>query len=375
MRGTASEGFCSCTTIFYVNWISQHIPFRQPSSPLLHYHPAILRGVRHQNNIPRTVQRLQFSIWKGHIHLDFPSLTHLELRESLSGKTVTWDTLPTTLTHLSFFGYHGYTLQCPPKLQTLAINGTYNTSLDTLSSSLRELRLPTSFNQPLQHLPPLKHMKFCAWSRFNHPVDNLPSSLTSITFGRHFNQPVDNLPSSLLEIHFGQLFNHSIDKLPPHLTHLSFAKLSFFNQPTTNLPSSLKVVKFGRKFNHAFKPPPHLSELSFRKEFNQSIKCYPSQITHLRFGRFTHSLELLPPLTHLRLGTGSTALGNLENVPTSLIHFEHGASRYTRGAFFEHEDVDDMFDCGDFLFLQRFYYTIRVEQDENAQFSYKVYIL
>ena len=73
----------------------------------------------------------------------------------------------------------------------------YNKETETLT-------LPFYFNSLLKDLPlGTKIIIFkddyyeMMYSIFNKSVDNLPSSLTHLTFGYRFDQKVDNLPSSL----------------------------------------------------------------------------------------------------------------------------------------------------------------------------------
>jgi hypothetical protein len=57
---------------------------------------------------------------------------------------------------------------------------------------------------------------------FNHPVDNLPNTITHISFGYVFNQPVDNLPNSITHLTFKLCFNQPVNNLPNSITHLTF---------------------------------------------------------------------------------------------------------------------------------------------------------
>ena len=72
------------------------------------------------------------------------------------------------------------------------------------------------------------------YASFNKLVDNLPSSITHLTFGYWFNQSVDNLPKNLTHLTFGLLFNQKVDNLPQNLMHLTFGQS--FNQKVDNLP-------------------------------------------------------------------------------------------------------------------------------------------
>ena len=50
---------------------------------------------------------------------------------------------------------------------------------------------------------------------FNKQIPNdLPNSITHLTFGYMFNQPLCNLPNSITHLTFGQFFNHSVVDLP-----------------------------------------------------------------------------------------------------------------------------------------------------------------
>src|SRR3990167_6929762 len=102
------------------------------------------------------------------------------------------------------------------------------------------------FCYPLDNLPnTITHLTFSAY--FNRSVDNLPNTLTHLTFGTYFNQPVDNLPNTLTHLTFRHNFNQSVDNLPNTLTHLTFGHN--FNQPVDNLPNTLTHLTFGQTFN------------------------------------------------------------------------------------------------------------------------------
>ena len=60
------------------------------------------------------------------------------------------------------------------------------------------------------------------YCKFNQQVDNLPNTLTHLTFGTNFNQQVDNLPNTLTHLTFGGYFDQQVDNLPNSLTHLTF---------------------------------------------------------------------------------------------------------------------------------------------------------
>ena len=129
------------------------------------------------------------------------------------------------------------------------------------------------FKQQVNNLPKsITHITF--GQCFNQSVDNLPDSITHLTFGYYFNKPVDNLPNSITHITFGQCFNQSVDNLPDSITHLIFE--TWFNYPVDNLPNSITHLTFGYSFNHP-------------------VDNLPNSITHLTFGNcFNHPVDNLP---------------------------------------------------------------------------------
>jgi hypothetical protein len=241
----------------------------------------------------------------------FPStLTQLSLvRGPHKDIKITLPPLPPSLTYFSLYGW-GYrddhpnlsnlkalktlkldvnlfthVTELPSSIEVLEIKNnsgtpTYAVSVSTLPSSLKKLKtynctIPTkvpplltklsvtgNFYQSLDFpLPPtLDHLNLQC---INHPVDDLPPSLTHFTSGRHFNQPVDDLPVSITHLCFGAKFNQPVNHLPKFLTHL----------------------RFGEKFNYPLPPLPHLTHLLFDVDysFNQNSSLPPS-LTHLFYG-------------------------------------------------------------------------------------------
>ena len=113
------------------------------------------------------------------------------------------------------------------------------------------------------------------YSIFNKSVDNLPNSITNLTFGRYFNQLVDatrknfiftgapknnvvfdgdNLPKNLTHLIFGFNFSQSVDNLPENLIHLRFGYK--FNQKIDNLPLNIKQIKMYKQQIHLLKKVP-----------------------------------------------------------------------------------------------------------------------
>ena len=76
----------------------------------------------------------------------------------------------------------------------------------------KTLKIPFYFNEELKDLPSnIKIIIFeedydkIEFSKFNQPIDNLPSSVLRITFGSVFNQKI-NLPCGLRRLTFGHHF-------------------------------------------------------------------------------------------------------------------------------------------------------------------------
>ena len=108
----------------------------------------------------------------------------------------------------------------------------------------KTLTLPCDFNKKLENLPLDTEIiifeqdyKKEKNSHFDQKVDNLPNTLTHLTFGWGFNQLVDNLPENLTHLTFREDFNQKVDNLPLSLTHLTFG--FNFNQNVDNLPSNI----------------------------------------------------------------------------------------------------------------------------------------
>ena len=123
------------------------------------------------------------------------------------------------------------------------------------------LTLPHDFNKELCNLPlNTKVIIFeqdynkRQYSLFNQPVNNLPDSITHLTFGRHFNQPVNYLPNSITYLTFGEYFNQPVDNLQNLITHLTFGWE--FNKPINNLPTSVREIAIPHNKTYLLKKIP-----------------------------------------------------------------------------------------------------------------------
>ncbi len=155
--------------------------------------------------------------------------------------------------------------------------------------------------KPKKYPLTLKHIEYSG--PFNHPIDNLPEGLETLTFfsceylDSEFNQPINNLPNTLKKIHLSNEFNHQIDDLPDSLTELIFEKYSKFNHRIDNLPSNLKVLYLGYHFNQPIDNLPlHLEILCMGYSiFSHSLDNLPDTIYELTLGeKFNLPIEKVP---------------------------------------------------------------------------------
>ena len=127
-----------------------------------------------------------------------------------------------------------------------------------LPESLRSLRLPEAFDQPVVSVDTRSY-----WT--------LPGSLRKLIFGWRFNQPVLGwkLPDSLTKINLGRNFNQSLDGWNVPKNMVEFRVWGDFDQPLNSL-----------------KLPDGLSKLGLLGRFNQDIRALslPRNLTHLELG-------------------------------------------------------------------------------------------
>lgn len=144
----------------------------------------------------------QFSPLLTHVHLvDCPEVTNI----------------PKSVTHLTISAHCKIVRQFPPRLLY------FNMTDDFIVDEDEEIPNPLLIT----------------------PINDLPHTLTHLTFNKLFNQPIKCLPASLTHLKFGDNFNHPIDHFPPHLIHLSFGK--DFEYLLMDLPP-LQHLKVGPKY-------------------------------------------------------------------------------------------------------------------------------
>jgi hypothetical protein len=115
-------------------------------------------------------------------------------------------------------------------------------------------------------------------------VNNLPQTLTHLTFGCYFNQSVDKLPETLTHLTLGDKFNKSVNYLPKNIKNL---KLMCDNNLINKLPDHIKklyVVFYAQeKFNkNIINLPTTIDEIVIENEF------YKKYFKNIPFGvKFT----------------------------------------------------------------------------------------
>jgi hypothetical protein len=168
--------------------------------------------------------------------------------------------LPTTITYLRLGNHFNTPINdLPDSLRTLVVGDLFDQPLDQLPAQLNKLVLGRDFDQPVDLLP--VHLDFLSTGyRFNQHVENLPETLTYLRFGKHstgssrFNHRLDRLPSSLTTLITGNSFNFPLDFLPAGLDYLSVGDA--FAGNLNHLPENLTFLKTGTYFNSVFEELP-----------------------------------------------------------------------------------------------------------------------
>lgn len=212
----------------------------------------------------------------GYEHLDHPECVPKTI------KKLYYDFYDKTLFHL-----------VPKSVTDIHFDDTFEdefTKNDFPNNKITHLTFGDRYDQPVNNLPEtLTHLTFEITSSFNQPVDNLPKGLTHLTFGESFDESVDNLPETLTHLTFGEAFDQFVDNLPKGLTHLTFGV--HFNQPVDNLPESLTHLTFGHYFSDEVNNlPKNLTHIVFEKYYHQRLNNnLPRSLISVALKDKTHS--------------------------------------------------------------------------------------
>lgn len=180
-------------------------------------------------------------------------------------------------------------------------------------SSLKSLAM--SYNHPLSNLP--SSLTRLSLRDFFHPLDNLPPSLKSLGLLNQlqntvYEHPLKNLPLSLQTLRIGSPLSH-IPSLPPSLTFLEIdprnidvdfthlTKLTTLITPTTsNIPSSLTSLTLYDEDCLIPPLPSKLTHLGLSDYIHLPLPSHlPSSLEYLKCGFSQLPHELPSTLRHL----------------------------------------------------------------------------
>jgi len=184
----------------------------------------------------------------------------------------------------------------PASLKSLTLTDSFDQPLDNLPSSLTSLTLyHCPFNPSVDSLP--ASLRSLSLLSFNQPIDSLPASLSGLRLGMDFNQPIDHLPASQIGSADWGAFNRKIDHLPAGLQSLCLG--GEFNQPVDHLPLSLTSLSLGNRFNRPIdKLPPSLTSLKligYAFDHPLKLRCIPASLTSLEISEsYEYTLDHLP---------------------------------------------------------------------------------
>jgi hypothetical protein len=175
-------------------------------------------------------------------------------------------------------------------LDTLIINGEFNSAINGLPSTLRELTLLGLYDQPVDNLPE-KLEKLVLGNNFDKPVNKLPIGLKELVIGNSFNQEINSLPPGLLRLDIGDHFDREIENGPPwmednyetlYAERLRDSEFDAYSLIVNVLPKTLIYLKFGRNFNqNMFGLPRSLQQLELSGIYDKEILNLPITLTHL----------------------------------------------------------------------------------------------
>lgn len=127
---------------------------------------------------------------------------------------------------------------------------TYPPNLDTICCS-------EDFDRPLTENCFSNTITYLQFGKmFNSPINWLPPNLQCIGFGEYFNQPINvKLPKTLLELVWRWRWCGNTNSLQV------FDSSSHFNHPLNNLPTNLKSLTLSPSFTHKISRWPSLGML------------------------------------------------------------------------------------------------------------------
>ena len=139
------------------------------------------------------------------------------------------------LVHSQFIKYSPTRFILPTGLKRLKFDPTKNNKSYALSSAINKVHRSVDFL-------PSTLQELILGDSFDQPVDNLPAGLKILRFGREFNQSVDNLPTGLEVVQFGTMFSRHIGRLPGTVKYLALGVC--FTRKIRRLPSAIMLVYY-----------------------------------------------------------------------------------------------------------------------------------
>jgi hypothetical protein len=170
------------------------------------------------------------------------SLTSLQLgrfNSDLDSHTA-W---PTSLIALDLNEFNSELNSLPPQLQQLELIAFDRPISIQLPASLTNLYVP-ALNHPLveHNLCLCTNLRQLDFLKYNCALPPLPSSIETLTFGHLFAQPITELPSSVTNLSLPLTFNQPLQdvRMPPKLKTIDFG--SAFTCPLPQLPPSCVTI-------------------------------------------------------------------------------------------------------------------------------------
>jgi len=238
-------------------------------------------------DLPRSLTALKAGLLRSlSILYQLPHLTTLKMGLTEGAKPSELDSLPPSLTTLSMLLSSGNRsfqnagiVKLPSRLRHLCLTRFPPRVFHSLPLSLEQFVFYDNtmpFDQPIRHSN-LRTLKVS--DNYDQPihVQDLPS-LQVLSVGSCFNHPLDDLPPSLSELTINgtnQSYDHSLDRLPTSIKRVTLHRC--FTRPLDSLPPSLSYLRIHSRFDRSVDRLPHsLTELHLKDSFFQQASVLPS---------------------------------------------------------------------------------------------------
>jgi hypothetical protein len=147
-----------------------------------------------------------------------------------------------------------------------------------IKNNVKFIEFMPLFNQSINILPEcVEHIYFPSISKFNQPLDNLPSNLKSLIIGSDFSYNLNNLPHSLLYLGYHRPFVHIKEQYPNERSWI-------IQEIIGDLPARLKYISLGVGFYNAINW--HASIYNKNIKFIKNGESFPSRFINLIEDRY-----------------------------------------------------------------------------------------